>query len=50
MVVKLVQKRRKVMVIVMIVDDYGDGEDNDSNEVVYIRMRVTTTARVIMTW
>ena len=50
MVVKLVQKRRKVMVIVMMVDDYGDGEDNDSSEVVYIRMRVTMTARVIMTW
>lgn len=49
MVVKLVKKRRKVMVIVMIVDDYGDGEDNDSNDVVYIRMRVTATVRMIMT-
>lgn len=48
--VKMVKKRRKMMVIVMMADDYGDGEDNDSNEVVYIRMRVTTTARVIMTW
>ena len=49
MVVKLVQKRRKVMVIVMMADDYGDGEDNDSNDVVYIRMRVTATVRMIMT-
>lgn len=38
------------MVIVMMVDDYGDGEDNDSNDVVYIRMRVTPTVRMIMTW
>ena len=38
------------MVIVMMVDDCGDGEDNDSNDVVYIRMRVTPTVRMIMTW
>lgn len=38
------------MVIVMMVDDYGDGEDNDSNDVVYIRMRMTPTVRMIMTW
>ena len=50
MIVKMVKKRRKVMVIVMMVDNYGDGEDNDSNEGAYIRMRATTTARVIMTW
>lgn len=49
-VVKMVKKRRKVMVTVMMVDDYGDGEDNDSNEVVYIRMRVTRTVKMIMTW
>ena len=36
------------MVIVMMVDDYGDGEDNDSNDVVYIRMRMTPTVRMIM--
>ena len=38
------------MVIVMMVDDYGDGEDNDSNDVDYIRMRMTPTVRMIMTW
>ena len=48
--VKMVKKRRKMMVIVMMADDYGDGEDHDSNDVVDIRMRVTTTVRMIMTW
>ena len=48
-VVKMVKKRRKVMVTVMMVDDYGDVED-DSNEVVYIRTRVTRTVKMIMTW
>ena len=47
--VKMVKKRRKVMVTVMMVDDYGDVED-DSNEVVYIRTRVTRTVKMIMTW
>lgn len=50
MVVKMVKKRRKMVVTVMMVDDYGDGEDNDSNEVAYVRMSVITTVRVIMTW
>lgn len=47
-VVKMVKKRRKMVVTVMMVDDYGDGEDND--EVAYVRMSVITTVRVIMTW
>ena len=50
MVVKIMKKRRKMMVTVMMVDDCGDGEDNESNEVVCIRMSVIMTVRVITTW
>ena len=49
-VVKIVKKRRKMMVTVMVVGDYGDCEDNDSNEVAYIRMSVIMKVRVITTW